>query len=68
MQNRRDYISQEDLATIERGKWARTIGFGTRPAVIVIDVQNYMTGEEAGNDPKKFPIPHPPSPASAAPH
>ena len=49
------YLSDEDLATIERGKWARTIGFGTRPAVIVIDVQNYMAGEEDGNDPDKFP-------------
>ena len=55
MQDWRDYLRAEDLATIERGKWARTIGYGKRPAVIVIDVQNYMTGEESGNDPDKFP-------------
>ncbi|MBT3169931.1 MAG: isochorismatase family protein [Rhodospirillaceae bacterium] len=51
----REYLSAEDLATIERGKWARSIGYGARPAVVVIDVQNYMTGEEVGNDPDKFP-------------
>jgi len=51
----RSYLSEDDLATIERGKWARTIGYGARPAVIVIDVQNYMAGEEAGNDPDKYP-------------
>lgn len=55
MEDWRRYLSDEDLATIERGQWARTIGYGKRPAVIVIDVQNYMTGEETGNDPDKFP-------------
>jgi hypothetical protein len=55
MQDWRDYLRAEDLATIERGKWARTISYSKRPAVIVIDVQNYMTCEESGNDPDKFP-------------
>ncbi len=51
----RRYLSDEDLATIERGEWARTIGYGKRPAVIVIDVQYYMAGKEDGNDPDKYP-------------
>jgi nicotinamidase-related amidase len=55
MQDWRHYLSADDLATIERGQWARPIGYGVRPAVIVIDVQNYMAGEEAGNDPDKYP-------------
>jgi len=55
MEDWQRHLSEDDIATIERGKWARTIGFGTRPAVIVIDVQNYMAGEESGNDPDKFP-------------
>ena len=55
MKEWRDYLSAEDQATIERGKWARTIGYGACPAIIVIDVQNYMTGEESGGDPDKYP-------------
>ena len=55
MDDWRQYLSEEDLATIERGNWARPVGYGTRPAIIVIDVQNYMAGEEAGNDPDKYP-------------
>ena len=55
MEDWRRYLSKEDLATIERGKWARPVGYGVRPAVIVIDVQNYMAGEETGNDPDKYP-------------
>ncbi|MEE8171541.1 MAG: isochorismatase family protein [Alphaproteobacteria bacterium] len=54
MEDWRRYLSKEDLATIERGKWARPVGYGVRPAVIVIDVQNYMAGEETGNDPDKY--------------
>ncbi len=41
-----DFLSDADRATIERGKWARRGGFGVRPALIVIDAQNYMVGEE----------------------
>lgn len=54
------HLSDEDKATIARGKWAQRIGFGERPAVIVIDVQNYMAGREGGGDPDEYPY--------AAPH
>ena len=36
MQDWRSYLSDEDLATIERGQWAQPIGYGVRPALIVI--------------------------------
>lgn len=49
------FLSDEDRATIARGRWARRVGFGARPAVIVIDVQNYMVGEEGASDPDKYP-------------
>lgn len=43
------YLSEQDLAVIARGKFGRRMGFGQRPAVVVIDAQNYMVGEP-GND------------------
>ena len=49
------YLSDADRATIARGRWARRVGFGRRPAVIVIDVQNYMVGAREGGDPAAYP-------------
>lgn len=43
------YLNEEDLAVIARGKFGRRMGFGERPAVIVIDAQKYMVGA-AGSD------------------
>lgn len=43
------YLSGEDLAVIARGRFGRRMGFGRRPAVVVIDAQRYMVGEP-GND------------------
>lgn len=43
------YLNEEDLAVIARGRFGRRMGFGQRPAVVVIDAQRYMVGE-AGND------------------
>jgi nicotinamidase-related amidase len=51
-----DYLSEEDRANVARGKWAQRGGFGVRPALIVIDAQNYMVGERHGNDPDKYPL------------
>ncbi|TEA79995.1 isochorismatase family protein [Allopusillimonas ginsengisoli] len=39
------YLSEKDIATIRRGGFSRRMGFGSRPAVIVIDAQKYMIGE-----------------------
>ncbi|VTU46428.1 N-carbamoylsarcosine amidase (plasmid) [Variovorax sp. SRS16] len=43
------YLSEEDRAVLARGRFGRRMGFGQRPAVVVIDAQNYMVGE-AGHD------------------
>lgn len=43
------YLTEQDLAVIARGRFGRRMGFGSRPAVLVIDAQNYMVGE-AGDD------------------
>lgn len=43
------YLGEQDLAVIARGKFGRRMGFGQRPAVVVIDAQRYMVGE-AGDD------------------
>ena len=41
-------LSQEDLQTVARAKFGRRVGMGRRPAVVVIDVQNYMVGDGRG--------------------
>ena len=49
------FLSEDDRTTIERGRWARRVGFGARPAVILIDVQNYMVGEAGNHDLGAYP-------------
>lgn len=49
------HLSDEDRATMARGRFAQRVGFGERPAVVVIDVQNYMVGREEGGDPDEYP-------------
>lgn len=43
------YLDAEDAAVVVRARFGRRMGFGTRPAVLVIDAQRYMVGEP-GND------------------
>jgi maleamate amidohydrolase len=43
------YLGPEDGAVVARARFGRRMGFGTRPAVLVIDAQRYMVGEP-GND------------------
>lgn len=43
------YLNDSDRAVLERGRFARRMGYGIRPAVVVIDAQRYMVGED-GND------------------
>ena len=50
------YLGDEDRETVARGGWARLGGFGERPAVLVIDAQNYMVGERDANDPETYPL------------
>jgi len=39
------YLSEADRAVLARGKFGTRMGFGRRPAVVVIDAQRYMVGE-----------------------
>jgi maleamate amidohydrolase len=39
------YLSDADRAVLARGRFGRRMGFGERPAVVVIDAQRYMVGE-----------------------
>ncbi len=45
-----DYLSEEDRAILARGKWGQTVKPGVRPAIVAIDVQNYMVGPKGGGD------------------
>ena len=50
------FLSDDDRTTIERGRWAKRVGFGAHPAVILIDVQNYMVGEKGPPRPRRLPL------------
>jgi maleamate amidohydrolase len=45
-----DLLGPEDRSVLERGGWARRAGFGVRPALLVIDAQNYMMGIRGAED------------------
>jgi nicotinamidase-related amidase len=38
------YLSEADAATLRRGGFGKRMGYGRRPAVVVIDAQKYMVG------------------------
>lgn len=39
-----DLLNEDDRRRLEAARFARRVGMGERPAVVVIDVQNYMVG------------------------
>lgn len=43
------YLSERDLAVVRRGGFGRRMGFGRRPALVVIDAQKYMVGRAGGD-------------------
>jgi maleamate amidohydrolase len=43
------YLSDADRAVMAKGRFGRRMGIGPRPAVVVIDAQRYMVGED-GHD------------------
>jgi nicotinamidase-related amidase len=52
-----EYLTEEDRAVLERGKWAQRAGVGERPALIVIDAQYYMAGiRGAPDNAAKYPL------------
>jgi maleamate amidohydrolase len=46
----RDALSDADRAIIDKGRFAQRAGYGRRPALIVIDAQNYMVGRPGNHD------------------
>lgn len=44
------YLSEADRAVLTRGRFARRMGFGDKPAVVAIDCQRYMVGERGIHD------------------
>jgi maleamate amidohydrolase len=42
------YLSDADRAVLVRGRWAQRGGVGRRPALLIIDAQNYMAGMRGG--------------------
>ena len=46
----RENLSDADRAIIDKGSWAQRAGYGRRPALIIIDAQNYMVGKPGNHD------------------
>jgi nicotinamidase-related amidase len=44
------YLSDADREVLARGRFGQRMGFGARPAVVVIDCQRYMVGERGVSD------------------
>lgn len=44
------HLTEADRAVIARGRFGQRMGFGTRPALVVIDCQRYMVGERGVSD------------------
>jgi len=44
------YLTEDDRAVLARGRFARRMGFGVTPAIVVIDAQRYMVGERGVRD------------------
>jgi nicotinamidase-related amidase len=49
------YIGDADRAVLERGRFARRMGFGEQPAVVAIDCQRYMVGERGVPKDERYP-------------
>jgi len=60
------YLSDDDRAVIQRAKFSRRMGFGARPAIVVIDVQKFMIGQ--ADAPGQWPSNSGPQGHAAIPH
>ncbi len=45
-----DVIDSRDRDVLSRGRWAGRMGYGNRPALILVDAQNYMVGVRGASD------------------
>jgi maleamate amidohydrolase len=43
------FLTEADRAVLAKGRFGRRVGFGRRAAVLVIDAQRYMVGEEGAD-------------------
>jgi nicotinamidase-related amidase len=48
-------MSEEEIAQLRRAGLGKRIGFGRRPALLVIDAQNYMVGATGPDDRTEYP-------------
>jgi maleamate amidohydrolase len=48
-------MSEEEIAQLRRAGLGKRIGFGRRPALLVIDAQNYMVGPSGPDDRNEYP-------------
>jgi len=44
------YLTEQDRKVLQKGRFAKRMGFGARPAVIVVDVQKFMVGVPGKED------------------
>ena len=50
MRDWKEIISDADRAILEKGSWGARAGFGRRPALVIVDAQNYMVGRPGNHD------------------
>lgn len=62
----RDLMSPEEVAMLQRAGMGKRVGFGQRPALLVVDVQNYMVGRTSPGDETAYPVACSDAPAAAA--
>jgi nicotinamidase-related amidase len=43
-------LTEADRAVLARGRWGQRVGFGARPALVIVDAQNYMSGRRGASD------------------
>jgi maleamate amidohydrolase len=51
----RSQLSDDERARISSAGFGKRVGIGARPALVVIDVQNYMVGPPQGAPPAEYP-------------
>jgi maleamate amidohydrolase len=52
-----DLLNPEERERLAAGGWGRAVGLGQRPALLIVDAQNYMVGEpEAPDNLVRFPF------------
>lgn len=45
-----ELLTPADREVLARGRWGQRAGLGTRPALVIVDAQNYMSGKRGAPD------------------